>query len=101
MRQQIIKTCKNFTEEVEIESDCEISVKKPKIDTLMMRYTRRESLKELLAKCAAVDGFSFLQIVKSQAVREFISKRGYEMPNSDKTVKKMTLRVRFAKRVTT
>ena len=57
----------------------------------MMRYTRRESLKELLAKCAAVDGFSFLQIVKSQAVREFTSKRGYEMPNSDKTVKKMTL----------
>ena len=31
MRQQIIKTCKNFTEEVEIESDCEISVKNQKL----------------------------------------------------------------------
>ena len=49
-------------------------------------------MEELLSKCAALDGFSFNAISKSSAIREFITKRGYTMPNSPKTVKEMVIK---------
>jgi hypothetical protein len=52
---------------------------------------KRESLGELLAKCAAEDGFSIHAITKSFVFREFITKRGYKMPRSRSTVRKLIL----------
>lgn len=45
------------------------------------KKSNKESLGELLARCAAKDGFSI------RGIREFITKRNYEMPKSENSVK--------------
>lgn len=57
----------------------------------IVKFLQKESLGELLAKCAAYDGFSINAIIRSTAIREFITKRGYEMPRTRHTVKKLIL----------
>jgi hypothetical protein len=50
------------------------TAKKPKTSQLsVFYYLKRESLGELLTKCAAEDGFSIRAITKSFAIREFIT----------------------------
>lgn len=51
----------------------------------MEKYLKRESL----AKCAAKDGFSVRGIVNSTAIKEFVASRGYIMPRSEATVRKL------------
>jgi hypothetical protein len=46
----------------------------------VLNFVRRESLNEILAKCAAKDGFSFRSIVKSEAIRGYVNSRNYVMP---------------------
>lgn len=48
-------------------------------------FVKKESLGELLAKCAAKDGFSINAITNSSAIKELIQKRGYQMPRSTTT----------------
>ena len=60
----------------------------------MLSFIQRESLAELLSKCAAYDGFSIYALTHSSAIREFITKRGYEMPKSENTVR--TLIINFS-----
>jgi hypothetical protein len=68
------------------------TAKKPKTSQpSVLHYLKRESLGELLAKYAAEDGFSIRAITNSFAIREFITKRGYEMPRSRPTVRKLIL----------
>lgn len=55
----------------------------------MEKYLKRESLAHLLAKCAAKDGFSVRGIVNSTAIKEFVASRGYIMPRSEATVRKL------------
>jgi hypothetical protein len=50
---------------------------------------QKGSIRELLAKCAADDGFSISAITKSTAIREFITKRVYKMPRSRMTMRKL------------
>lgn len=52
---------------------------------------KRESLDELLARCAAYDGFSICGIAKSVAIKEFISRRNYGMPRSETTIRDQIL----------
>lgn len=51
----------------------------------------RESLQEILAKCAAKDGFSFNAIVHSEAIKGFVTSRNYNMPRSCNTIRKNIL----------
>lgn len=59
----------------------------------MLHYVKRESLGELLAKCAALDGISINTITKSTAIKEFVINHGYEMPKARATVKKNNFRI--------
>jgi hypothetical protein len=61
-------------------------------------YLKKESLGKLLAKCTADDEFFICAITKSTAIREFITKRGYKMPRSRTTVRKLILDFFFEKR---
>lgn len=63
------------------------SSKKPKTGA-MLNFVGRESLNEILAKCAAKDGFSIRGITFSEAIRGFVRSRNYEMPKSETTVMK-------------
>lgn len=76
------------------------SVKSSKIvnSQQILKFVKRESLGELLAKCAAKDGFSIHAITNSSAIREFIHKRGFEMPRSRNTVKKLIIQFYEQKR---
>ena len=48
-------------------------------------------MEELLAKCAAYDGFSIHAMRYSSAITEFITKRDYKIPRSEKTIKKLII----------
>lgn len=69
--------------------------KKAKTTSSLFSFIKRESMAELLAKCAAYDGFSIHAMTHSSIIREFFTKRGYEMPRSENTIKKII--VDFAK----
>lgn len=50
-------------------------------------FIQKETLEELLAKCAAYDGFSVNSIRKSSAIKGFLAQRGYSIPKSGNTIK--------------
>lgn len=52
---------------------------------------KKASLAEILAKCAAGDGFSVRAITNSSALKEYVSFKGFQMPKSPKTVFDMIL----------
>lgn len=80
-------------------TDNSVTPKKPKLQQQCIQsYVKKESLSELLAKCAAKDGFSFKSITNSLAIQEFITKRGFPMPKSETTVKNLVLRFYEEKR---
>lgn len=75
------------------ESSSSSKVKKSCIENpIMSKFIKRESREEILAKCAAKDGFSFRAISKSEAIRGYVSSRGYEMPKSESTVKELIMK---------
>ena len=51
-------------------------------------FISRESLNEIMAKCATKDGFSIKGITSSEAIRGFVASRNYKMPKSETTVMK-------------
>ena len=57
-------------------------------NTAMFSFVSRESLNEIIAKCAAKDGLSFSTIVKSEAIQGYVKNRNYKMPTSSSTVQK-------------
>lgn len=63
----------------------------PKKQIKLDEFIKRETLAELLSKCAAKDGMSLRMITKSDAIREFIQKRGFVMPKSQTTVKNLII----------
>ena len=58
-------------------------------DNTIHRFIKKKTLGEIIARCAAEDGFSFHSISQSEAIRENVSNRGFSMPNSQSTVKKL------------
>lgn len=56
---------------------------------LISNFIRRQSLKEILAECAAKDGFSISAIARSSAIKGFVNFKGYEMPKCEKTIWKL------------
>ena len=68
-------------------SVAEVPKKQMKVD----KFFKRETLAELLAKCATKDGTSLRTIVKSDAMRKFIQKSGFLMPKSQATIAKLII----------
>lgn len=85
-RINVLKSKSNINDDVNEES---VSVVKR--DTGILKFLRRESLGEILAKCAASDGFSFNAIAKSEAIQDYVKSRNFNMPKSPKTVAKHVL----------
>lgn len=52
----------------------------------MTHFVIRESRSQLLAKCAAKDGFAISKIISSDACKSYLSSRQHQMPNSPSTV---------------
>ena len=69
----------------EMNDDC--SSKKLKTES-MLNFVGRESLNEILAKCAAKDGFSIRGITFSEATSGFVKSINYDMPKCETTVMK-------------
>ena len=57
-----------------------------KIKNNLLGYVKFESLNEILAKCAAIDGFSINSIKHSSAINGFVLSRGYQMPKCGNTI---------------
>lgn len=67
--------------------------KRPKHDDVnILKFIKRASRNELLAKCAAKDGFSFRAITHSEAIRSFILSKNYDMPKSEVTIKQCIMK---------
>lgn len=58
----------------------------------VLPFVCRESLEEILSKCAARDGISFNSIVKCEAIRGYVTNRNYKMPTSSSTVRKYVMK---------
>lgn len=54
--------------------------------TSIESFVKTPSLGEILAKCAAKDGFAVAAMTKSEAIRGYVAKFKYEMPKSEATV---------------
>lgn len=57
----------------------------------ILEFIKRESLHEIIGKCAALDGFSFHAIYKSEAIRGFVNSQNYAMPKSVPSIRKNVL----------
>ena len=68
-----------------------ISQHRKKQKQVMLKLIQRKSIEELLVKCAAYDGLSIHAMRYSSAIAEFITKRHYKMPSSEKTIKKLII----------
>lgn len=63
----------------------------PQLGSMMSKFLKKASLAEILAKCAAKDGFTIEGITNSSALKEYVNMKGYDMPKSPKTVFKLVL----------
>lgn len=61
------------------------------VSSTSKKQNLRESLDEILAKCAAVDGFSFRGITNSEAIRGYVVSRNYQMPKHPMTTQKLVM----------
>lgn len=59
--------------------------------SLISNFLKKESLNEILSKCAAKDGFSFNSIVHSEAIKGYVASRHHNMPKSCNTVREKIL----------
>lgn len=55
----------------------------------MLKFVKRQSLAEIVARLAAKDGFAINAITKSDFIRQSISNRGYSLPTSRSAVMKL------------
>lgn len=53
---------------------------------LITKYLKKQSLSEILAECAAENGFSVSGILKCKAIRGYLRSLGMEMPKSATTI---------------
>lgn len=65
------------------------SVAVPVKQESMLKFVKRQSLAEIVARLVAKDGFSINGVTKSEFIRESISKRGYSLPTSKTSVMKL------------
>lgn len=70
------------------ETDASSSKNTKSVGNGIINFISRESLNEILAKCATKDGFSIKGITSSEAIRGFVASRNYKMPKSETTVMK-------------
>lgn len=55
----------------------------------MIQFIKRQSLEEIVARLAALDGFSIHAITNSEFIRQSISARGLQLPKSNTAVMKL------------
>lgn len=75
------------TNYVEVNSEASSSKQKQASTSLITNFIKKESLNEILSKCAAKDGFSFNAIINSEAIRGYVVSRNYNMPKSCATIR--------------
>jgi hypothetical protein len=68
-----------------------VPVQESKKRKLITNYMKTESLEEILAKCAAKNGFSIAGITNCDAIKGYVNGKGFEMPQSEKTIWKLIL----------
>lgn len=61
----------------------------PKMPKTMIDFVKREKLEEIVAKLAAIDGFSIRGITRSEFIKTSISNRGYKLPKNESDVMKL------------
>jgi hypothetical protein len=54
---------------------------------LMSKFVVRLTRKEALAKCAAEDGFAIDAIRNSEAIKSYLTSKGFEMPKTASSIK--------------
>jgi len=70
------------------------SVKKRKLDSnnsVASTYFQAKSLGEILAECAAKNGFSVAAISECDAIKGYLRTKGFEMPRSETTIWKLIM----------
>lgn len=58
-------------------------------ESSMFQFVKRQSLEEIVARLAAIDGFSIHAITNSEFIRQSISSRGMKLPKSNTAVMKL------------
>lgn len=61
-------------------------------DSGIKKFLKRETLEEILARCVAEEGMTMNTLVKSKAVKGYVSSRGYELPKHPSTITKHVLK---------
>lgn len=83
-------TCQPNDEDIQstiIGSPIPSTSKKSKLEcNSVLNFLKKESLNEILARIAAVDGMSIKAIAKSRAIIGYVTQRGYKMPKSPTTI---------------
>jgi hypothetical protein len=65
--------------------------KHPSTTPSIRDFIIKPSLAELLARCAAKDGFSVSGMKNSDAIKGYVKSKGYDLPRSETTIWKMIL----------
>ena len=82
----------NITELQSTESSGEPSAKKSKINDFFQPKSKGPDIQELVAKMAAVDGFSFAAISTSESLRFICQKAGYTLPKSHSDIRNLAVK---------
>jgi hypothetical protein len=72
-----------------IEIEDRRKILKRKVESSISNFVVRQSLGEILAECAAWNGFSVKGIINCNAIKGFLKSKSYDMPRSETTVWKL------------
>lgn len=81
----------NARKNCEVDNEASASKNFKSSASLISFFSNKESLNEILSKCAAKDGFSFNSIVNSEAINGYVRSRHYNMPKSCNTIREKIL----------
>lgn len=91
MKRNVVYAIISSSAEKNTKEDQTTTAEVPKKQIKLDEFLKRDTLEELLTKCAAKDGMSLRMITKSDAIREFIQKRGFVRPKSQTTFAKLII----------
>lgn len=63
--------------------------KMSKLQPTILKYTKRQSLAEIVSRLCALDGFSISGVSKSSFIRESLNVRGFQLPKNKTSVMKL------------
>ena len=86
-----------ITKPLEDNREDPIAKKRKITNQTINNFLKKESAEEIIAKCAATNGFSIAGIIKCEPIKGFLRDRGYEMPRSEKTAWNMIEKIYLEK----